>query len=104
MPDPEKNNHWNRLVDAARKVGATSEGSPTPKVTSSFVSNVVAMRKGLWGLARTILWRRWSLIAALLAITIYMTFFFLLKSRPPSSPTLPPAPAETLPPPPDSLP
>ena len=102
MPDPEKNNHWNRLVDAAREAGATSKEEAN-KASSSFVSSVVAMQQGLWDFARTILWRRWSLVAALLAIAVYLTFFFLIKSRP-SPRNIPPAPAETLPPPPDSLP
>ena len=102
MPDPEKNNHWNRLVDAAREAGVNSN-EETKKASSSFVSSVVAMQKGLWVFARTILWRRWSLFAALLAIAVYLSFFFLMKSGSSAVKTSP-APVETLPPPPESLP
>ena len=85
---------WNQLVDAAKKVGAgrpPPPGSPTPE---AFVSRIRTMRQSLWSLARTILWRRWSLIAIVVAAILYLVAHLLLKPDPePSIPTPePPSP------------
>ncbi len=100
MSDPNEDNHWNRLVDAARDAGATTDDAREQKAPSAFVSGVITMREGLWKFATTVLWRRWSLVAALLAIALYLIFYFVMKSNPPArAPT--PAPSQTLPQPPD---
>ena len=51
-----------------------------------------SMRKDLWTLARTLLWRRWSLIAMIIAILAYLlVYLFLREEREPSiTPPKPP--------------
>ena len=100
MSDPNEDNHWNRLVDAARDAGATTDEAREHEAPSAFVSGVIIMREGLWKFATTVLWRRWSLGAAFLAFALYLLFYFVMKSNPPArAPT--PAPPQTLPQPPD---
>ena len=84
MPDTNKGNQWKRLVNAARDAGATSGEEPSDAAPSTFVSRVITLRAGLWKFARTVLWRRWSLVAALLALLLYLLFFLILKSAPPN--------------------
>ena len=85
MPEPEKENQWSRLVDAARDAGATTREEQHDAAPSTFISRVITLRKGLWKFARTVLWRRWSLVAALLALLLYLTFFLVLRSFSPNS-------------------
>ncbi len=103
MPEPDKNNQWSRLIDAAREAGATTENEDSSKdhASSTFVSGVITMRKGLWKFARTVLWRRWSLIVALLAIALYLIFYFTMTPDTPGQ-NATPEPTRTLPLPPDS--
>ncbi|MAT30237.1 MAG: hypothetical protein CMP29_00425 [Roseibacillus sp.] len=99
MPEPDKENQWSRLVDAARDAGATTREEQHDAAPSTFISRVITLREGLWKFARTVLWRRWSLVAALLALLLYLTFFLILRSTSPSSV---PSPAPlSLPQPPD---
>ena len=97
MPDQDQENAWKRLVDAAKESGATGEDLAEEPAPSGFVGRVVAMREGLWKFARTILWRRWSLVAALIAIVLYLLFYFVMKSNPPT-PDPAPTPSYPLPP------
>jgi hypothetical protein len=98
MPAHDPKDPWNRLVDAAKKSGATADDDPPSEpAPSTFVAGVIALRGGLWKFARTILWRRWSLAAALLAIVLYLLFSIVMKSNPPA-PTPEPAPSLPLPP------
>ncbi|MBB07956.1 MAG: hypothetical protein CMN03_06800 [Roseibacillus sp.] len=103
MPEPDKNNQWNRLVDAAREAGATTENGEGPEdhAPSTFVSGVITMRQGLWKFARTVLWRRWSLIVALMAIALYLVFYTTMNSNSRDQKAAP-EPSRTLPLPPDS--
>lgn len=98
MSDDEhdQKNPWNRLVGAAREAGATEEDHQKEEAPSTFVSRVVKMREGLWQFAKTVLWRRWSAIAALIAILLYLLFHFVMKMNPPE-----PAPNPSLPLPPE---
>lgn len=96
MPEQDEDSPWNQLVGAAKEVGATAPDGPPEPVPSGFAGRIVAMREGLWRLARTLLWRRWSLVAALLAIVLYLILYFVLKSDPVPEPApqlpMPPAP------------
>lgn len=99
MPDPNEENHWNRLIDAAKDAGATTDDAHEHKAPSAFVSGVIAMREGLWKFTKTVLLRRLSLVAALLAIALWLILYFVMKSNPPArspDPVLP----QTLPQPP----
>ncbi len=97
MPDNHRKNPWNRLVDAARNAGATEDHAPNDAASSGFVARVITMREGLWRLAKTLLWRRWSLVAALIAIALYLILYFVMKSIPPASDPVP-TPSLPLPP------
>ena len=99
MPETNKGNQWNRLVNAAKDAGATTGEEKHEAAPSTFVSRVITLRKGLWKFASAVLWRRWSLLAALLALLLYLILFLTLKSMPPAAPS--PAPW-TLPEPPVS--
>ncbi len=92
MPDPDKENHWNRLVDAAKDAGATTDGTHEHKAPSTFVSGVIAMREGLWKFTKIVLLRRLSLVAALLAIALWLILYSVMKSNDPA-----PAPVQTPP-------
>ena len=65
-------------------------------VGAGFVSRVVMMRRGLWRFARTLLWRRWLLVAAGAAIVLFLTIYVVMKLTPPPDPAprlpFPPAP------------
>lgn len=99
MPDKDKENQWRRLVDAAKDAGATTGEDQHDAAPSTFVSGVITLKEGLWRFARTVLWRRWSLVAALLALLLYLSLFLILRSTAPSS--APSTPPLTLPQPPD---
>ena len=102
MPDPDKENHWNRLVDAAKDAGATTDDAHEHKAPSTFVSGVIAMREGLWKFTKIVLLRRLSLVAALLAIAVWLILYSVMKSNEPArSPAPVQAPPQTLPQPPD---
>ena len=85
MPETNKENQWSRLVDAAREAGATTQEEQDEAAPSTFISRVITLKEGLWKFARTVLWRRWSLVAALLALLLYLTFFLVLRSPSPNS-------------------
>jgi hypothetical protein len=90
MPDKDKENQWRRLVDAAKDAGATTGEDQHDAAPSTFVSGVITLKEGLWKFARTVLWRRWSLVAALLALLLYLTFFLILRSSSTSLDQTPP--------------
>ena len=100
MPDPNKENHWNRLVDAAKDAGATTDGALEHKAPSTFVSGVIAMREGLWKFTKIVLLRRLSLVAAILAIALWLILYSVMKSNEPARSPAPALP-QTLPQPPD---
>ncbi|NIP98617.1 MAG: hypothetical protein GWO24_36490 [Akkermansiaceae bacterium] len=92
MPEDHRQNPWNRLLEAAKDAGATEDHAPVEPAPSGFVARIIAMRQGLWKFARTFIWRRWSLVAALLAIALYLVVYFVMKSNPPTpAPTPPPS-------------
>ena len=94
MPDPDKENHWNRLVDAAKDAGAATDGTHEHKAPSTFVSGVITMREGLWKFTKIVLLRRLSLVAALLAIALWLILYSVMKSNDPAPA---PAPVQTPP-------
>ena len=87
MPDHDhdQENAWNRLVGAAKDAGAAGDDEPIEAAPSGFVKRVITMREGLWLFAKTVLWRRWSLAAAVIAIILYLVFYFVMKANPPES-------------------
>ena len=94
---PKEKNHWDQLVNAARDARASDPTPEDDRPSHDFLSRMAKMRHRLWKIARTILWRRWSLFAALGAIILYLVVYFVLKSSPPGIEhplplPLPPAP------------
>lgn len=63
MNDPEQ--RWRKLAAAARRGGPGPDpghAAPPP----GFAARIVALRDVVIAFARTLLWRRWAVIAALL--------------------------------------
>ena len=84
----EPDQPWKELVKAAHKARAESPDDASPTPPPNFVSRMREMRQSLWQIARTILWRRWSLIAIVIALLLYLVAYFLLRTDP--APTIPP--------------
>jgi len=60
------------------------------------VSRLASLRGSLLRFARTLLWRRWSAVAAVAALVLYLVVYLILKSNPSEvAPVLPiPLPPE----------
>jgi hypothetical protein len=87
MPN-HQDDSWNRLLKAAKKSGAGTESGRDSSPPDDFVSRMRSARKALWGLARTLLWRRWSLVAIAVAAALYLIVWLVLKDDP--APLIPP--------------
>ena len=79
---------WKRLVDAAKTAPLDDPESP-PTVS------VNSLRDSVQGLLLALTWRKWSLIAAVLAGFFFLGFYFFFREEPlaeePIIPTDPPA-------------
>lgn len=79
---------WTRLLGEAKKSGAGQPGRRETGDPSSFVVRMRTARENLWVFAKTILWRRWSLIAIAVALLLYLIAYLVLgPAAPPSIPT-----------------
>ncbi len=76
---------WKRLVEVAKQ---TPEEQPVPPPLS-FTSKVGQLRETVHALALTLTWRRWSLLAALLAGLTFFICFHVLRDDPPEPPRPP---------------
>lgn len=84
----EPDEPWKQLVQAARKSRAEAPPEHDATAPPQFVTRIRTMRKSLWRIARTILWRRWSLVAIVLAILTYLIVYLVLDRAPtPAIPT-----------------
>ena len=84
---------WKRLVDAAKTAPIDEQPEPTFKIS------VKALRERVQSLFLALTWRKWSILAAILAGLILLIFFLLRddSSLPePIIPTEPPTAPETL--------
>ncbi|MDA7529580.1 hypothetical protein N8585_00525 [bacterium] len=84
---------WKRLVDAAKTAPIDEQPEPNFKIS------VKALRKRVQSLFLALTWRKWSILAAILAGLILLIFFLLRddSSLPePIIPTEPPTAPETL--------
>lgn len=92
MNKNEEDPSWSKLAETVRRLDSGQDSDPPPKAPADFVSRIRSKRRELWDLARTLLWRRWSLIAVFIAIVAYLLVNFLLKKdREPSiTPPKPP--------------
>jgi hypothetical protein len=73
---------WNQLVNAAKQVGAGKTGIEERSAPQRFVAHMRKVRGTLWDLAKALLWRRWSLIAIVVACVLYLIAYLLLKQDP----------------------
>ena len=84
---------WKRLVDAAKTAPIDEQPEPNFKIS------VKALRERVQSLFLALTWRKWSILAAILAGLILLIFFLLRddSSLPePLIPTEPPTAPETL--------
>lgn len=94
--DERSDNRWDEILRAAREAGVGRVATPAETTAPErFVARVRTMRAGLWALAKALFWRRWSLVAAVVAALLYLVAHLLLRPDPPRSiptpvpPTLP---------------
>lgn len=92
-PEPEEN-AWKKLLSAAKEVDAATKPTPDAAPPDGFIPRMRLMREGLWTMAKTLFWRRWSLVAVIIALALYGLARLLLQPEPtPSiSPPAPPTP------------
>lgn len=82
MDDSEQ--RWKQLVKAAKPALEESE-APPPK---EFGNRIAKLRNSIRALALTLTWRRWSILAALLAALVFAILFWLLRDETPDRPPL----------------
>lgn len=73
MNEPEES--WQKLVDAARKTPAPLEIPPP----AGFASRVVSLRGAIVDFARTLLWRRWSVLVAFACFAVLVAVFAITR-------------------------
>ncbi len=84
MNDSEQK--WQKLVAAARRTSLPADEPRSPP--AGFASRVVAMREAIIGLARVLLWRRWSVTVAILCIIIFVMTFTIYQCTAPHPPLI----------------
>ena len=84
---------WDELLRAAKSDRGSPADPAAEQAPESFVTRVRTMRAGLWAVAKAIFWRRWSLVAIVVAALVYLCVEFFLPPRddqsiqPPKPPT-----------------
>ena len=89
----DNNDPWKRLVDAAKTAPVEEQSEP------NFTISVKALRESVQSLFLALTWRKWSILAAILAGLIFLILFLLRDDSPlpePIIPTEPPTAPETL--------
>ena len=82
MTEPEES--WKKLVEAARKAPSEPEAPPP----EGFASRVVALRDAIVAFARTMLWRRWSVLVALGCLALFLAVLAVAKCTAPARPLI----------------
>lgn len=88
MKSPPEDRPWKELLEAAKSERALPGSEDVEPAPDSFVNRIRAMRAGLWAAAKAVFWRRWSLVAVLVALLVYGLCHLLLK--PDTESTIPP--------------
>ncbi len=70
---------WKRLVEVAKQ-NPEEPSAPPPQ---SFPGKIGQLRETVQALALTLTWRRWSLLAALLAGLTFLICFYVLRDDEP---------------------
>jgi len=82
MNNPEES--WKKLVEAARKAPPESTAPPP----AEFASRVLALRDTIAAFARTLLWRRWSVLVALCCLALFLAVLAVTKCSAPARPLI----------------
>lgn len=82
MDDPE--HRWNQLVKAAKPALQEDDALPPAR----FGSRIAKLRHSIRSLALALTWKRWSILAALLAALGFAVLFWILRDEPPERPPL----------------
>jgi hypothetical protein len=90
MQDP--NHAWQKLAAAARR--SPPAGPPGLKPPPGFASRMVALRHAITALARTLLWRKWSVLTAMACAATLVAVFVATRCTEPRPLINPPPPAE----------
>lgn len=85
----DKDDPWKRLVDAAKTAPLDEEETPAPEVS------VKTLRESVQALFLALTWRKWSLLAALLAGIIFLVVYLLREPPAPPQPIIPAEPPVT---------
>ena len=67
---------WDKLVKAAQK---SPPAEPEEKLPPGFVSRIVGLRDAIAAFARTLAWRRWSVLTAILSAGILLIVFAVTR-------------------------
>lgn len=84
MNDP--NDKWQKLVAAAARSRAPEPEHKTPP--PGFAARIVALRQSVVAMARVLLWRRWSVILAMLCLLVLGVVFSLYRCTRPEPPLI----------------
>lgn len=68
---------WKRLLEVAKK----NPEEPTAPPPRSFSGKIDQLRETVQALALTLTWRRWSLLAALLAGLAFLICFYIVRGN-----------------------
>jgi hypothetical protein len=71
-----ENDPWKRLVEAS-KTAPLEEPVETPPTVSA-----KTLRQSVQSILLALTWRKWSLLAAILAALIFLVFFFFFRDDP----------------------
>jgi hypothetical protein len=82
MDDPEQ--RWKQLVKAAKPALEENE-APPPK---EFGHRMARLRSSIRALALALTWKRWSILAAILAALVFVILFWLLREETPERPPI----------------
>lgn len=91
MDDPEQ--RWNRLLEAAKPALREDDALPPAR----FGSRIARLRHSIRSLALALAWKRWSILAALLAALGFAILLWILSNEPTDRPPLIPAEPPSLP-------
>ena len=81
----EPDDPWKRLVEATKTADAQDTPPPSPRLS------IQALREHVYALLLTLTWRKWSLLAALVAGLIFLVIYlFVRDSASPSDPIIQP--------------
>ena len=84
MGTDDQEDAWRKLVTASRAAGA-GKIEEDAVASKSVVSSIRKARETLWKVAKVLLWRRWSIVAILVAALLYLlAYLFLKKEEAPS--------------------